>query len=98
MVWGVSLPWSLTVCAALGLWLMAAPAVLGAAGGAAASDHLAGPLVTTFAVVALAEVGRPVRSLNLPLGAWVAAAPWVLGGASGASALNAAAVGAAVWN
>lgn len=33
MFWGVSLPWNLLVIAALGLWLMLAPSVLGITGG-----------------------------------------------------------------
>jgi hypothetical protein len=58
MVWGVTAPWNLLLTAALGLWLMAAPAVFGSQGGAADSDHLVGALVVTVAVIALAEVGR----------------------------------------
>jgi hypothetical protein len=96
MVWGVTLPWNLVTSAALGLWLMAAPAVFGSQGAAADSDHLAGSLTTTFAVIALAEVGRPARFLNVLLGAWVLAAPWVLGDASTAATVNDLVAGAAV--
>ena len=39
----------------------------------------------TTAVLALADVGRTIRLLNLLFGAWVIAAPWILGGATPAS-------------
>jgi hypothetical protein len=95
-VWGVTLPWNLAASAALGLWLMAAPALFGSHGAAADSDHLLGPLITTFAVIALAEVARPVRFLNVLLGGWVMAAPWVLGGTSLPAAASDALAGGAV--
>jgi hypothetical protein len=96
MAWGVTLPWNLVLSAALGLWLIAAPALFGSQGAAADSDHLIGPLITTFAVIALAEVGRPVRFLNVLLGAWVVASPWVVPGASTAGAVNGLVVGLVV--
>jgi hypothetical protein len=82
MVGGVALPWNLLLCAGLGVWLMFAPAVLGSAGAAAHSDHLVGALIATAAVIALADVGRATRFINIALGAWVIAAPWLLGGAT----------------
>jgi hypothetical protein len=88
MVWGVLLPWNLLVSVALGLWLMFAPAALGSIGTAAHSDHLVGALIVTVAVIALAEVGRAVRFVNILCGAWVIASPWVLGGATTGSTLS----------
>lgn len=44
------------------------------------SDHLVGLLVVTFSIIALAEVGRAIRFINLPLGAWLIVAPWLLDG------------------
>jgi uncharacterized membrane protein len=82
MVWGVALPWNLLVSAALGLWLMFAPAALGSTGTAAHSDHLIGALIVTATVIALADVGRAVRFINILLGAWVIVSPWLLNGAS----------------
>lgn len=93
MVWGVTAPWTLLAGAALGLWLMASPAVFGSGGGAADSDHLVGALVVTIAVIAMAEVARPVRFINIALGAWIALAPWLLGSTATAS-LNDLVVGA----
>ena len=42
----------------------------------------AGALILTIAVSAMAEVGRPLRFVNVAFGLWLVAAPWVLGGAS----------------
>jgi hypothetical protein len=80
-----NVPWTLPASAALGMWLMAAPAVLGISGTAADSHYLAGALVVTWAVIAFGEATRPVRLFNIPLGLWIAAAPWLLSGATGAS-------------
>jgi len=93
MVWGVTLPWNLLLSAALGIWLMAAPAVLGNQGAAADSDHLFGALMVTFALIALAEVARTVRYLNIPLGAWIVAAPWLLSGATPGAKVNGVIIG-----
>ncbi|MGE3512359.1 MAG: vitamin K epoxide reductase family protein, partial [Vicinamibacterales bacterium] len=75
-----NVPWNLPVCAAIGAWLMAAPAVLGTTGTAAANGQVAGALVVTWAVIAFGEIIRPVRLLNVLLGLWIAVAPWVLTG------------------
>jgi hypothetical protein len=82
LFWGVSMPWNLLVSSALGLWLMFAPAVLGSTGAAAHSDHLVGALIVTVAVMALADVGRALRFVNLLFGAWMLASPWILSGAT----------------
>lgn len=96
MIWGVSLPWNLIVSAALGIWLMFAPAALGSTGNAADSDHLVGALITTFAVIVTAEVIRTGRFIDMLFGAWIIAAPWLLGGATIFSKWNDVAVGTAV--
>ena len=82
MVWGMSVPWNLALSALAGLWLMFAPAVLANGGRAADSDHLFGALIITFAVIAMGEVGRPLRLLNVLFGAWLIIAPFVLAGHS----------------
>ena len=88
MVWGVTVPWTLLASALIGFWLMAAPPVLGASGTVADSDFLIGPLVAVVAVIAMAEVARPLRFLNIALGLWLAAAPFLLGGATTGSTIN----------
>ena len=85
MLWGVALPWNLVLATAVGAWLMFTPALLGSTGKAAHTDHLFGALIVTLTVIALADVGRATRFLNLLLGAGVIVAPWLLGGATTAS-------------
>ena len=50
---------------------------------------LKGSLVITFSIIAMAEVSRQTRFINMAFGAWLIAAPWVLQGAGSS---------AAVWN
>jgi hypothetical protein len=63
----------------VGLWLMAAPDVLGYDGAAATSDRIAGPVLAAVSFLAVFQITRGLRWANLPIGAWLAAAPWVLG-------------------
>ena len=93
MIWGSSVPWNLLLAAFVGVWLMAAPAVLDSMGLAAHSDHLLGALVVVVAAVAMAEVGRVTRFLNILLALAIIAAPWVLPGASLVARLNDLAAG-----
>jgi hypothetical protein len=71
--------WAQVAAMLVGVWLMAAPAVLGYTGPARTNDHVVGPLAATFACVAIWEATRPVRWANLVLGAWLVLAPWWLG-------------------
>jgi uncharacterized membrane protein len=96
MVWGVGMPWNLLLSAGLGVWLMLTPSALGVTGPAAHSDHLIGALIVTAAVIALAEVGRAARFINVLFGALVIAAPWVLRGATSTSKWSDAIAGALV--
>jgi uncharacterized membrane protein len=76
----ILIPPYLLAAGLLGVWLIAAPPVIGFGGGLSDSGRLVGALVTTFAVVAMAEVGRPLRFVNVLFGAWVALSPFLLGG------------------
>lgn len=96
MVWGVAMPWNLLLSVGLGVWLMFTPSVLGSTDSAAHSDHLFGALIVTVAVIALADVGRATRFVNIVFGAWVIASPWILGGATSASSWSNLAAGALV--
>jgi len=96
MVWGVAMPWNLLLSVGLGVWLMLTSSVLGSTGAAAHSGHLVGALIVTTAVIALADVGRAARLINIFLGAWVVAAPWLLRGATPASRWSDAIAGALV--
>ena len=84
--------WPRLINAALGLWLMVAPAVLDYGDPARANDRIAGPLAASVAVIAIWEVARPLRWLNVALGLWLLAAPWLLGYPA-VAALNSTAVG-----
>lgn len=96
----MTVPWTLLVSSALGLWLMFAPDVLGtnttAHTPATDSDHLVGPLIIVVAVCAMAEVIRSARFLNVLLGLWLIAAPWLLSGFTPAARWNDMLVGLAV--
>ena len=64
----------------LGLWLMAAPALLGYIGTPAeVNDRIVGPLVASIAFVAIWEITRGLRWLNVGLGLWLVVAPFLLG-------------------
>lgn len=98
MLWGFTPTWELVVSTAIGVWLMFAPDVFGIAINepAADSDHLVGALIIVIAVTAMAEVGRPLRFLNVALGAWLMIGPWFLADSTTASLLDDVLAGAAV--
>lgn len=75
---GVTAPWNLLACCAIGIWLMFSQITVGSAGAMANSDHLIGALVLTVTVTAFAEVTRPLRYLNVFLGLALLIAPFVL--------------------
>ena len=79
---GVNLPWTLVASALLGAFLMFTRIVFGTVPPMANSDHLVGALIVTFAVMAMAEVGRTLRFVNIGFGLWLVFAPWLLAGAS----------------
>ncbi|TYP66305.1 vitamin K epoxide reductase family protein [Stutzerimonas stutzeri] len=90
---GVSLPWGLLLLCVLGVWLMFTRLIFDTEGAMANSDHLMGSLLLTVTVLALAEVARPLRFLNVPIGLWLLAAPWFLDGGSTASTIGSLAAG-----
>ena len=95
-VWGVTVPWTLLLSTLLGIWLMASPAVFGSQDAAANSNHLVGALIATFAVIAMAEVTRAARFVNVLAGAWIVAAPWLLSGTGTSATWNNVIIGAAI--
>jgi hypothetical protein len=80
-LWGTSAPLALLGVTVLGVWLYAAPGVLGIdiTSGAADVAHLGGAFVVVVAVVATAEVLRPLRLLGVPAGVAIAALVWLTG-------------------
>lgn len=85
--------WARFCSVALGVWLMSSPAVLGLSQAAATNNHIVGPLVVTAALVALSEVTKPVRWVNLLLGVWLLLAPWLLSGFTEVARINSLLVG-----
>ena len=92
-VWGVTLPMSLVLSMAVGLWLMFAPAVLGAQDTAADSDRVVGALIVTVAAISAAEVVRAFRLLNLLFAVWLVIGPWMMMGATDIARWNDVAAG-----
>ena len=74
MVWGARAAWNLMAVTALGVWLLAAPAVFGVDIRAGAADvaHIGGAFVIVVAVIAMAEVVRALRLLNVVAGVLMA--------------------------
>ena len=93
---GVTLPWPLLVTTLLGVWLMFTRLAFGTEPPTADSDHLVGSLVVTVSIIAMAEVARPLRFLNVPAGLWLIAAPWLLEGGSMVASIAGAMVGLAI--
>jgi hypothetical protein len=89
-----NVPATLLLSAALGVWLMAAPAVLGSAGTAANNNYLVGALAVTWAVIAFGEIVRPIRLLNILTGIWLIASAWTLSGMTDLARWNNLFVGA----
>lgn len=58
---------------------MFAPGLLGLSSTAADNDHIVGPVIVTFSVIAFWECTQVMRKYNIPLGVWLLLAPWILG-------------------
>lgn len=68
----------LWICVALGVVLMFTRLLLGAEGAMADTHHLIGALMITVSISALAEVGRPLRFLNMIMAMALAICAFVL--------------------
>jgi nucleoside-diphosphate-sugar epimerase len=93
---GVTIPWTLIASAVLGVWLMFSRLIFGTAPPLADNDHLVGAMVVTVAVIAMGEVGRALRFVNVLFGVWLIAAPWLLAGGSMVAAWAGVAAGVAL--
>jgi len=78
----ISIPWNLVLSCFLGVWLMFSPSVFGFENSLEDSDHMVGALIITFSVIAMGEIVRIVRFLNILLGLWIIAAPLLVFGVS----------------
>ncbi len=70
--------WAAIINILLGLWLMISPALLQFEKAAFNNNYIVGPLVLTCAVMALWEVNRSARYLNMAAGGWLVASPFIL--------------------
>jgi hypothetical protein len=70
--------WAQLLNAVLGVWLMAAPAVLQYGGAIRTNDRIVGPLAAACAIIAIWPVTRSVRWVNVVLGVWLIVASVVL--------------------
>jgi hypothetical protein len=70
--------WAQILNILLGIWLMAAPEVLDYNGVAADNDQILGPVIASFAIIALSGCTKSVAKFNIPLGVWLLIAPWLL--------------------
>jgi hypothetical protein len=64
----MSVPWSLAGSLFLGVLAMALPGLTGSSGAVADTERLAGALIVTVSGIALGEVARSGRFLNVLLG------------------------------
>jgi uncharacterized membrane protein len=71
--------WNHVLVMALGVWLMAAPDMMRYEGPERIVDHIVGPLVMSMAIIAMAEVTRSARWVNVTLGLWLMLAPVLMG-------------------
>jgi uncharacterized membrane protein len=83
MMWGVNIPWNLLISTAIGIGLMFAPYLFSIQKPMADQFTTLGALVVTFTVIAMAEVGRTIRFLNIAFAVWLIAASIILKDSSG---------------
>ncbi|OKL39808.1 SPW repeat protein [Pontibacter flavimaris] len=90
--------WAHVLNALLGIWLMASAAILGYSDAKTITDneHIAGPIIASFAIISWWEATRVVRLYNVPVGLWLLLAPWVLGFDNTTATVNSMLVGALV--
>jgi nucleoside-diphosphate-sugar epimerase/uncharacterized membrane protein len=81
---GLTLPWTLLASIGLGAFLMLDRLILGTTGEVANTHHLIGALAITVSIIAVAEVARALRFINMLLGAWLAASSVMVEGSGGA--------------
>jgi hypothetical protein len=79
-----------------GIWLMVAPSVLSVGEIAANNDHITGPVIASFAIIAFSQCTAAVLKFNLPLGIWLLLAPWILGYENNSAIMNDMATGVLV--
>ena len=61
----------------VGIGLTALPHAMGFAGALQLSDHIVGPIIASFACIAICQTTQAMRWLNVPLGLWVILSPFL---------------------
>ena len=89
MYWGMNLPWNLLLAVAIGLWWMFYPGNYGVTGAAANNFTTLGALVITFSIMAMAEVGRAIRFINILFALWLIIAIFLINAVSANALWNA---------
>lgn len=69
--------WAAILNIILGLWVMASPALLQLERPLATSQYITGPLIVTFSIIALSDLNRGVRRVNLLTGIWLLVAAFL---------------------
>lgn len=87
--------WPHLLTMSIGVWLIAAPSVLGVEGRAADSAHILGPLIASVGLMAASDILRGLRWCQLPLGALMMVSAFVFSQPT-SGRINAAVSGAAV--
>ena len=95
-LWGFSSPWTLSACAVLGMGIMFLPSLFETPKTTSNIFHLGGALVITFSVIAMGEIIRSLRFLNLPLAAIIGVGPFFIESLSGAGLYVAAILSALI--
>jgi short-subunit dehydrogenase len=70
--------WAAIISVFIGIWIMIAPGLFQFEPAASTNHFIVGPLVVTAAVVAIWDVNRAVRFLNVIMGIWLALSPLLL--------------------
>ncbi|MGE5520676.1 MAG: vitamin K epoxide reductase [Candidatus Dadabacteria bacterium] len=70
--------WIPIINALIGLWLMISPGVLKMNEVSSDNNHITGPLVITFSVIALWQINRKVIRVNILIGTWLLISLFVL--------------------
>jgi hypothetical protein len=83
MMWGVNIPWNLLLSTAIGVWLMYTPYQFSIQKPIADHFTTIGALIVTFTIIAMSEVGRTLRFLNIAFALWLIGATLFLKGGSG---------------
>jgi uncharacterized membrane protein len=83
MMWGVNIPWNLLLSTAIGIWLMFTPFLFSIQKPFANHLTTIGALIVTFTVIAMSEVGRSIRFINIAFASWIIVASFILKDTSG---------------